>query len=227
MQSTKLRAWAIGAMYAALTAGIGAVLSYTEELVRGDAQLLARWGMVILLVIATVRSYIDRTLAQVLPGAPRLSEIDPHDAIERMPGVAETMARALGDVPVARSAPLPAGPNQLAHLEQVADDLEALPRNFSVGDPAGIPTPPVAANPFSQRDTDGRYLVDDAAALARAQEQARSAEEARKKAEEARRLQQEQAERDRLAREQAEQEQRRQAEIQTLEARLATLREGQ
>lgn len=221
MQSTKLRAWAIGAMYAALTAGIGAVLSYTEELVRGDAQLLARWGMVILLVIASVRSYIDRTLAQVLPGAPRLSEIDPHDAIERMPGVAETMRAALGDVPVARSAPLPAGPTQLAHLEQVAEGIEQA-RNFSVGDPAGIPTPPVAANPFSQRDTDGRYLVDDAAALARAQEQARSAEEARKKAEEARR-----AEAERLAQEQAEQEQRRQAEIQALEARLATLREGQ
>lgn len=220
MQSTKLRAWAIGAMYAALTAGIGAVLSYTEELVRGDAQLLARWGMVILLVIATVRSYIDRTLAQVLPGAPKLSEIDPHDAVERMPGVAETMARALGDVPVARSAPLPAGPNQLAHLETMVDDLPAATRNFSSAQAVSVPLP--SANPHSQRDREGRYLVDDPAALARAQEQARSAEEARKKAEEARR-----AEAERLAQEQAEQEQRRQAEIQALEARLASLREGQ
>lgn len=213
MQSTKLRAWAIGAMYAALTAGIGAVLSYTEELVRGDAQLLARWGMVILLVIATVRSYIDRTLAQVLPGAPRLSEIDPHDAVERMPGVAETMARALGDVPVARSAPLPAGPNQLSHLETMVDDLPAATRNFSPA--VGVSAPLPSANPHSQRDSEGRYLVDDPVAAAKAQAQ----EEAR--------LAAEQAERDRLAREQAAQEQRRKAEIEALEARLASLREGQ
>lgn len=217
MQSTKLRAWAIGAMYAALTAGIGAVLSYTEELVRGDAQLLARWGMVILLVIATVRSYIDRTLAQVLPGAPKPLELDPHDATLRMPGVAETMRAALGDVPVVKSPPLPAGPTQLAHLEQVAEGIEQV-RNFGS---AGIPMPAVAANPRSQRDTDGRYLVDDAAAVARDYaEQARSAEEAKRKAAE-------QAELDRIAREQAEQEQRRQAEIADLEAKLAALRGGQ
>lgn len=218
METSKLRAWAIGALYLVIALA-GSLIASAEQ-----APALKPYIPVLSTIVtvgAVLRAFIDRTLAQVLPTIKAARGLDPNDAIERMPGVADAMRAALGDVPVVKASPLPAGPTQLAHLEQVADDLagldlNALPRNFSVPDPAGIPTPPVAANPFSQRDTDGRYLVDDAAALARAQEQARSAEEARKKAEEARRIQQEQA----------EQEQRRQAKIEALKAQLASLETG-
>lgn len=214
METSKLRAWSIGALYF-IIALAGSLIASVEQIpaLKPYIPVLST----IVTVGAVIRAFIDKTLAQVTPTLRAMRGVDPHDAVERMPGVADAMRAALGDVPVAKPAPLPAGPTQLAHLEQVVDDLEALPRNFSVGDPAGTPTPPVAANPFSQRDADGRYLVDDAAALARAQEQARSAEEARKKAAEARRIEQEMA----------QQEQRRQAEIADLEAKLASLRGGQ
>lgn len=203
MESSRLRAWSIGAIYF--------VIALAGSLIASAPQVpfLAPYVPVLSTIVtvgAVLRAFIDRTLATVSP-KPDAGDAA-MDAVRAMPGVAEALERG-----VSLASPLPAGPTQLHDLASMADDLPAATRNFSPAVGGSAPFPP--ANPRSQRDRDGRYLVDDPAALARAQAQ----EEAR--------LAAERAEAEQLAREQAEQELRRQAKIAELKASLAALEGGE
>lgn len=212
MESSKLRAWAIGALYL-IIALAGSLIASAPQIPFLQPYIPALSTVVT--VGAVLRAFIDRTMATVT-GAGGNRGAEAMEAVRAMPGVAEAIARGVD----LATPPLPAGPTQLHDL---ADAIPLARRNFGpVGTPAdeasleGLPL--ASANPFSQKDSEGRYQLDNAAALARAQEQARSAEQARVAAAAAR-----QAE---IDRELAAQERRKQDEIQELEAKLSALRGG-
>ncbi len=228
MQHPTARAWVDGALYFLMFV-VGSLVAMADELplVRAYRSEMAIAGI----LLTGIKAFMNRSIAEMAMRALPAREQDPHDLVDQMPGVAETMRSALGDVPSSRSAPLPAGPNQLAHLGDIADgirDVSRLARNFG---PAGggdnphtdrpitmsdIPPAIVPANARSQQDADGRWMVDNQAAEARARADALRREEA-----------------DRIAAQDAQRARdieaaataRRKSEIADLEAKLSALRE--